>query len=392
MRRALVPSFVVLAAQLLAAGGLPAQEAPTSSPTPAPARAPRAVVPELDFYFPEGELDIRLNRLIKNALFLGQVRYNFAKGDILALLRYRYYGLERIYELSVFDELNFDRVEQVSNDFNRVRGGLFLLEMPIDPSHRASFLAEVDRISSNKEEFQFTTNRTNTFLRAAYQYGTSDDTRSNALIGDQRGRIERLFTAFRRIGPEGVGLTGALTWSFDELGADFSYLKLEAEGLKRWQLGGGKFLVGRLHAGSFPDYDVAQPGQAPIFLYTIPIDELFRLDGRDRLKGLDDKIYGTHEVHSTVEVFFPWFVGDSRRLLWVDWETWYWVIYGGAGLAGFEERDLGQLDDYVTDLGFGFESSFRVRGVRVFAAGVVAHALDERGGWNVRFSLKSSSR
>lgn len=367
---------------------LPAQE-PGAGAAP---RSSRAVVPELDFYFPEGELDIRLNRLIKNALFLGQVRYNFAKGDILALLRYRYYGLERIYELSVFDDLNFDRLESISNDFNRVRGGLFRVEFPFDPAHRASLLAEVDRISSNKEEFQFTTNRTNTFLRAAYQYGTTDDARSNALIGDPRGRIERLFTAFRRIGPEGFGITGALTWSFDAVGSDFRYLKVETEGLKRWPLGGGSFLVARLHAGVFPDHREARPEEPPELRYSIPIDELFRLDGRDNLRGLDDKTYGTHELHATGEAFFPWFVADSRRFLSIEWENWYWVLYTGVGSAGFETEALSRLEDYVVDVGGGFESSFRVRGFRVFAAGVVAHALDETGGWNVRFSLKSSSR
>ena len=44
----------------------------------------------LDVYFPEGDLDLRVNRLVNKVFFEGQVKYNFVDGDITAFLRYRY--------------------------------------------------------------------------------------------------------------------------------------------------------------------------------------------------------------------------------------------------------------------------------------------------------------
>ena len=352
----------------------------------------RALLPEVDFYFPEGDLDMRLSRLVKNAFFRGQVRYNFVQGDILALLRYRYYAFERIWEIGVFDEINFDRIEKVSNDFQRVRGGSFQLEIPQGIHRRAFLLAEVDRLTSNKEAQVFSTDRTNTFVRLGYQIGTPDDSRSNAIVGESRSRVERLFSAYRKIGPGGFGLTGALTWSFDDLGGDFRYLRIELEGLKRWQQRRDRFLITRLHLGSFPETDVVRPDEPdPRDRLSVPLDELFRLDGRERLKGLDEKRYGTEEVHATLEWFFPWFTEGDRRALGVRWENWYWVAYAGAGNTGFDRSIFTTWSDYIPDLGVGFENSFRVGRYLFFLSGVVAHALDEQGGLKARLTLRSSS-
>lgn len=353
----------------------------------------RALLPEIDFYFPEGELDMRLDRLVKNSYLRGQVRYNFVKGDILALLRYRYYGFSRIWDLGVFDEINFDRIEQVSNDFQRVRGGLVQLEIPQGIHRRAFFLAEVDRLTSNKEEQVFSTDRTNTFVRVGYQIGTPDDSRSNSIVGESRSRVERLFSAYRKIGPGGFGLTGALTWSFDQLGGDFRYLRLELEGLKRFQQRHGRFVITRLHLGSFPATDVVRPEEAdPRDRLSVPLDELFRLDGRERLKGLDEKRYGTEEAHATLEWFLPWFTDDDRRALGARWENWYWIAYAGIGNIGFERSAFTAWSDYIPDAGLGFENSFRIGRFQFFLSGVVAHALDEQGGLKARVTLRSSSR
>src|SRR6185436_19058310 len=84
--------------------GLPpaaASPGPTKPAEPAPPagstqpRAGEGLLPRLDLYFPEGELDLRVSRLINKVLFEGQVKYNFLSGDISAFLRYRYYGYKR---------------------------------------------------------------------------------------------------------------------------------------------------------------------------------------------------------------------------------------------------------------------------------------------------------
>ena len=38
--------------------------------------------------------------------------------------------------------------------------------------------------------------------------------RSNAIVGETRARTERLFSAFREIGPGGAGFTAAVTYGF----------------------------------------------------------------------------------------------------------------------------------------------------------------------------------
>jgi hypothetical protein len=352
--------------------------------------AARAVVPEIDIYFPEGDLDLRLQRLIKNAFVQGQVRYNFVKGDILSSLQYRYYGRERIWQIGVFDELNFDRLEELSNDFQRVRGGLVQLEIPAGNNRRGFVLGEVDNLTSNKVEQLFSTDRTNTFVRVGYQIGTPDDSRSNAIVGESRTRVESLFTAHRRIGPSGFGLTGALSYSFDDLGANFSYLRAELEGLKRWPVG-RTFLITRLHAGSFLDSKLIRPDEPlPQNRVAIPYDELFRLDGREALKGLDQSRRGTDEIHLTAEWFVPWFTLDTRRALGVDWDTWYWVGYVGYGNVGFDQEIFSNWGDYIVDVGAGFESSFRLGRYVLFLSGVAAEALDQEGGVKLRLTVKSS--
>ena len=68
-------------------------------------------LPRLDIYFPEGDLDLRVNRLINKTFFEGQVKYNFINGDITAFLRYRYYGYRRTTQFTVFDSISFDRID-----------------------------------------------------------------------------------------------------------------------------------------------------------------------------------------------------------------------------------------------------------------------------------------
>lgn len=353
----------------------------------------RSLIPNLNVYFPEGELDLRINRLVKKVFVEGQVKYNFVDGDISAFMRYRYYGYERTYQLTVFDEVEFDDLEKFTSDFERTRGLLVLTEWPHSYYRRTFLLTELDRISSNKDEFVFDTGKTNLFLRLSTQIGTPNDERSNAIVGENRARVERLFTAFRNIGPGDAGLTAALTWGTDVVIGDFDYLKLELSGLKRFELPRGAFLVGRLHGGTFFDKTLLErevvEGSPETGLYSIPRDEFFRLDGRDNLKGLDERLRGTEELHNTWEVVFPWFVGESHRAVKLDWQNWYWVLYGGAGTIGFDRALIGELQDYVLDAGVGFEASFRLRDYEFFLSTLVAQAFNAEGGVQLRLALKS---
>ncbi len=344
-------------------------------------------LPRLDIYFPEGKLDLRLSRLIKNAFFEGQMKYNFIRGDISAFLRYRYYGYRRIYQLGLFDVVEFDDVRDIDSDFERVRGMLFLIEQPHSYYNRTFVVTQLERLSSSKEEFRFDNNQTNTFVRLGFQRGTSEDARSNAIVGETRARSESLLTAHREIGPWKAGFTVALTYSFDFAGADFDYLKFEFEGLKRIDLGRESFTIARLHGGSFLAKKMAQNPAAvdPIELYTIPVGELFRLDGRENLKGIDDELRGTEELHTTFEVFTPWFLDQDRRFLGLRWNTFYWVFYGGFGTVGFAREVLTDLDRYYPDLGIGFEAAFGLTGYTFFVSGLLAQA--QRGEHDVQAQL-----
>jgi len=408
----LLVALLVLVCPLAAAAQPPAEGEKTEEPSTAaeeeeatgdvgepPPPESEALVPELDVYFPEGELDIRLNRLVKKVFAEGQVKYNFVDGDISAFLRYRYYGYARTYQLSVFDEIEFEDIEDFSNDFDRVRGILLLTEWPHSYHHRTFLLTELDRITSNKGELVFDTGRSNLFLRFGYQIGTPHDERSNAIVGENRARVERLFTAFRQIGPGDAGLTGALTWGTDVAVGDFKYVKLEVSGLKRFELPRGFALFSRIHGGTFPlkdelDREIAPGSDLPVTgIYAIPREEFFRLDGRDNLKGLDEPRRGTSEVHGTLELVYPWFVGEDYERLWVQWENWYWVLYGGAGTIGFESERLidpgYEFGDMVYDVGIGFEASFRLKDYEFFLSGLAAQAFNAEGDVQLRLSLKS---
>lgn len=352
-------------------------------------------VPRLDFFFPEGDLDLRASKLANKVFFEGQVQYNFIDGDITAFLRYRYYGFRRTYQITGFDSVEFDSIEELSDEFERVRGFLLLTEWPQDYHHRAVFLAEIDRIISNKEVLQFDTNKTNMFVRAGYQIGTPYDPRSNAILGERRASRRTLFTAFRDIGPGDFGLTAAATYGFDFLGGDFDYLKLEGEGLKRFGMWGDSFLIGRLRTGTFPlkserrDVAVAAEDLAEEDRYTIPRAELFRLDGRDNLKGVSDRIRGTEQLYTTWELFLPWFVGRDHRALGLTWDNWYWILYAGYGMTGFDTDLYTDLDRWLPDVGIGFESSFRLRKYTFFLSGVVAQTLEGEGDLEATISIKS---
>lgn len=385
-----------------------AAEAQTPAPAPgdpgtvepqeeAPRPASERSLPQLDVYFPEGELDLRVNRLINEVFFEGQVKYNFIEGDITAFLRYRYYGNKRTTQFTVFDSIEFDDIdEDVKSEFDRVRGTLMLFQWPYNYNHRSFFLAELDRISSNRQDEGdrlLRTGDTNTFIRLGYQLGTPDEGRSSAIAGETRARSQRLFSAFREFGPGAATLTAALTYGFEiqDL-SDFNYLKGELEGAKRFDLSDRSFLIGRLRGGTFIHAGRIDPApeepRSPLDLYDIPQSEFLSVDGRADLKGIDAPS-GTDVVLTTWEFFFPWFLEEQRDFLRLEWQNWYWVLYAGAGNVGFDRDIYTDFSNYLVDAGLGFESSFRLRRYRFFISAIVAQALKGDGSVEARVSLKS---
>ena len=366
----------------------------------APPKPSDRFLPRLDIYFPEGDLDLRVNRLINKTFFEGQVKYNFINGDITAFLRYRYYGYRRTTQFTVFDSISFDRIDQdVTSDFDRVRGTLLLMEWPHSYNSRTFFLTELDRISSNRgtaqgSDFLVRRDQTNTFVRVGYQLGTPDEGRSSAIAGETRARTERLFSAFREFGPGDSTVTAALTYGFPYGIGDFNYLKFEFEALKRFDVSERTFLIGRLRGGTFPYLAKAAaktlpPNPDPIDFYAVPRSDAFNIDGRENLKGVRDRTRGTDELFTTWEYFFPWFLGKERPFLHLSWENWYWVLYAGYGTIGLDHRVYTDLSTYYPDLGIGFESSVRLRRYRFFISGIVAQALKGNGSLEARISVKS---
>ncbi|MFL6262627.1 MAG: hypothetical protein ACJ76Y_23255 [Thermoanaerobaculia bacterium] len=366
-----------------------------------PARPTDQFLPRLDVYFPEGDLDLRINRLINKTFFEGQVKYNFVNGDITAFLRYRYYGLRRTTQLTVFDSISFDRIDQdVTADFDRVRGTLLLMEWPHDYNNRTFFLTEIDRISSNRGpaegggRFLVRRDQSNTFVRLGYQLGTPDEGRSSAIAGETRARTERLFSAFREFGPGEATLTAALSYGFPYGLGDFNYLKFEFEALKRFDVSRRTFLVGRLRGGAFLHVAKADPSTLPpdpdgIDFYAVPRSEAFNIDGRENLKGVRDRTRGTDAFFTTWEYFFPWFLETRHRALRLDWDNWYWILYAGYGTIGLNHKIYTDFRSYYPDAGIGFESSFRLRKYRFFLSGIVAQALKGNSGLEARISVKS---
>ena len=363
---------------------------PPAAPSPEPANN----FPNFNIYLPEGEFDIRLRRLIKNVLFEGQVNYEFADGDVSTFLRYKYYARTFTYKLGVFDTIEFAGVEEARLDFDRVRGGLFLFELPMDYNHRWFGLAQVDSLSFG-DTTRPDNNKTNVYGKIGYQLGTPFDERLNSIVGETRGRIAQVLTAYREIGPQKMGVALALTHSLSSLG-DFDYLKFEGEGLKRSDFGNVSFLISRLHLGSFlmrQELDL-EPPRPPIEQFSIPRYEIFRLGGRDAMKGIDDRLArGTDEIHYTNEFFFPVFRNRDYGALGAVFTNMFAIGYMGVGTIGFDHDALVQLDDYALDAGLGFEASAFVRDVEVFITAVYAQTLispDEWEGHEYRVSVRTS--
>jgi hypothetical protein len=420
-RRLIIALTVILTSFGAAAQQPPPPTTPPSQPetTPAPA-APgvlsdaassayerRDALPSVNIYLPEGEASIRLRKLIRNVLFESQIDYEFVNGDISTFLRYKYYARNYTYRLGVFDSISFpDIVSDSKKEFERVRGGLLLIGIPKDYSNRYFFLVQDDRLTFGGDTLRPDNRKNNIYTKVAYQYGTQFDERLNAIAGEQRGRITPVLTAFRDIGPQRSSLAAAITQSAKVFTGDYSYTKLEAEGLRRFDLTPTSFIFTRLHVGSFLTRDLVDPAPVPRDRdgdgelddvpewekYDVPQYELFRLGGREALKSRlsSTDAIGTQEVHLTNELFVPVFRNKSYKVGPLYWNTLYAIGYVGLGGVGFKTSDLG---DPVFDAGIGTESAITFGDYDVYLSVLAAHTIQTPdridGGTKIRFAIRT---
>ena len=432
--RAAAVLAVILTSVTLAYGQT---EPPPTPPPPPPSGAPgvlsdaastsyerREALPTVNLYLPEGEASVRLRKLIKNVLFESQIDYEFVNGDISTFLRYKYYARNYTYRLSVFDSIEFpDLGSDDAQEFERVRGALFLVGVPKDYNNRYFFLLQNDRLTfgdiSRPDD-----KKNNIYMKVGYQYGTQFDERMNAIVGEQRGRITPVLTAFRDIGPQKLGLAMAITQSAAVWTGDYKYTKLEAEALRRWDLTDLAFVFTRLHVGTFlsrqkeegrdprcdlfedgdiiPDTDLDGDGEIEndeMFdswkCYALPQNELFRLGGREALRSIssNDSSIGTHEIHLTNEVFVPIFRNRDFKVGPLHWNTLYGVGYVGVGSTGYSPSDITDGNHLVVDAGLGTESAITFNDWDVYFTFIYAHPLHKPDeidkGRGYRFSIRT---
>jgi len=185
------------------------------------------------------------------------------------------------------------------------------------------------------------------------------------------------------------GFTSAATYGFPGLGS-FNYTKLEYQALKRFDLTNRTFLIGTLHQGSFLHSEVPNPAAPdPQDRYAIPIAEFFNVGGADNLKGLSNNLIGTQELHTTWELYFPWFLGAHHRIIQSDWQSWYWILYAGVGTLGFSSKTYTSFSSYIPDTGLGFESAVRIWKYHFFVSGILARALKGTNHVTARLSVRS---
>ncbi|HEX9982731.1 MAG TPA: hypothetical protein VGF69_05680 [Thermoanaerobaculia bacterium] len=414
--RLVLPLVAILAS-------LPALSQTTTPPPPTPPtdqeEAPTATLsdaasgtyerrdnfPSINVYLPEGQASVRLRRLIRNVLFETQIDYEFVNGDISTFLRYKYYARNYTYRLGLFDSIEFPDIgDDSEQEFERVRGGLLLVGVPKDYDNRYFFLLQNDRLTFGDTDDP-DNRKNNIYAKVGYQFGTPFDERMNAIVGESRGRITPVLTAFRDIGTQRTGIAAAITQSSEVATGDYHYTKLEGEGLRRFDLTSTSFIFSRLHAGAFLGRKEAEldldndgtpddPETLPeIMRYTIPRYEMFRLGGREALKsvGGDDAI-GTHELHLTNELFVPIFRNKSYRTGALRWNTMYGIAYVGAGTVGFDFDDVADTGNITVDAGLGTETALTLRDFDVYLSVIVAHTLEapkDMGGTKVRFSIRT---
>lgn len=355
----------------------------------------RDVLPSLNVYLPEGEASVRLRKLIKNVLFESQIDYKFVSGDISTFLRYKYYAKNFTYRIGVFDQIGFPEVGSGSSgDFQRVRGGLVLFGFPRDYNHRYFWLVQDDRLTFG-DVTNVDNRKNNIYTKVGFQFGTQFDERLNAIVGESRGRLTPVLTAFRDIGPQHTGLAAAITESAHIGTGSYKYTKLEAEELHRTDVTANTFIFSRLHLGTFVGYDTIKGREnlPEVEQHSIPLYEMYQLGGREALKGVSDvKSEGTQEAHLTNEYFVPIFRNRDFKTGVIHWNTMYGIGYLGAGAVAFHPSDMFKSNTAVADAGLGSEMALTVRDYDVLISVVYAHTIhapDELKGGKVRFYIRT---
>lgn len=382
----------------------PPEPLPQPQPPPQPTVLSRAAggaydrrdsFPSVNVYLPEGQASIRLRKLIRNVLFESQVDYKFVSGDISTYLRYKYYARQFTYKLGVFDTIEFGDIgQQSAEDFQRVRGGLLLLTFPRDYHHRYFALLQNDRLTFGEID-RVDNRKNNIYTKFGVQWGTEFDERLNAIVGESRGRIVPVLTAFRELGPQKFSLAAAVTESAKVATGDYNYTKFESEAIKRWDISPTSFVVTRAHLGTFLTRGTRDASAELIERYAIPRYELFRLGGREALRSVstaEDLGIGTNELHMTNEYFVPIFRNRNYRTWRLNWNTLYGIGYVGAGNVGFEFRDMVRTKDFVVDAGLGGETSVGIRDFNVLLSVLYARTIrgtDGVKGSKVRFSIRT---
>lgn len=366
--------------------------------------------PYFNLYLPEGQASVRLRKLIKNVLFESQIDYRFVNGDISTFLRYKYYARNYTYKIAVFDSIGFPDIgSRSTQEFQRVRGGLLLMEFPRDYNHRYFWLVQDDRLTFG--DVAVVDNRKNNiYTKFGYQYGTQFDEHLNSIVGESRGRIIPVLTAFREIGPQKLSFSAALTEASRFSTGDYKYTKLEGEALRRWDITPTSFVVTRAHIGSFLTKSTVRdwcttavvpevcgtgptpPGAvavSPIERFSIPAYEMFDMGGREALKAISSKnaSAGTSEVHITNEYFVPVFRNRDYKTWLMHWNTLYGIGYLGAGHV-----DIGGTHGNAVDAGLGTEASITIRDFDVLLSVIYArtvHADEGLKGNKIRVSIRT---
>ncbi len=372
---------------------MPGQTPPATEQPPVLSRAAagaydrRDALPAVNVYVPEGQASIRLRKLIKNVLFESQLDYKFVTGDISTFLRYKYYARSFTYKIGVFDTIEFPNLGATSSQqFQRVRGGLFLAEFPRDYNHRYYWLLQDDRLTFGNVT-NLDNRKNNIYTKVGVQFGTQFDERLNGIVGESRGRIVPVLTAFRDLGPQKFSLAAAITESAAISTGDYKYTKLEAEALRRFDITGTSFVITRAHLGTFLTkskfQDRVNAGLPLIDVYTIPNYEMFDLGGREALKSIsssNDAAAGTDELHLTNEYFVPVFRNQDYQKWGAHWNTLYAIGYVGAGNVGFQASDVAKVKDFIVDAGLGAEMILSIRDFDVLLSVIYAHTVRSTDG------------
>jgi hypothetical protein len=363
-----------------------------------------------NLYLPEGQASVRLRKLIRNVLFESQIDYKFVNGDISTFLRYKYYARDFTYKLAVFDSIGFPNIgSRSTQEFQRVRGGLLLTEIPRDYNHRYFWLLQDDRLTFG-DVTTVDNRKNNIYTKIGYQYGTQFDEHLNSIVGESRGRIVPVLTAFREIGPQKLSVSAAITEAARISTGDYKYTKLEMEALRRWDVTPTSFVVTRAHIGTFLTKSTVRTWclttqfpltcgtgapptgateVAPIERYSIPAYEMFDMGGRDALRAITsrDASAGTNEIHMTNEYFVPVFRNRDYKTWLMHWNTLYGIGYVGAGRVS-----IANVHGNAVDAGLGTEASVTIRDFDVLFSVIYARTVKaDEGlrGSKVRFSIRT---